>query len=406
MYVHSESFRRSVIIIPLVGMSHGLFIEHSAKSVRYSPSVNWEYAGPIIESEKIRIAPCAGKPERLWNACLPFRDLNNFQHFYGPTPLIAAMRAFVASKFGNEVEDIKETVWATLKIWATPSFRKSLMNFISRWKSCSKKLMKCAPKAFGYPTNNTGVIANSATSLRWHREGPPPNPPVENRLLHTLRNTWLGEGEEEPEEGNRMSKYHRQVSSTNIDVYDVLVAWDVRNPAIQHAIKKLLQPGNRGHKDTIQDLSEAIESIERGIAIERNLQKKEQRWALDPYMQSAWRTWCCLHQRWRLRPHWRKCLAWASRTCRNICGPMLHATSATPWRSALRRHSTKSQDGSIWTRRNHELQRTHFEASSVLHSNRGRKERDAYLYSQCFKSRHCKLRKIVGSNGRRNGAQT
>lgn len=67
-----------------------------------------------------------------------------------------------------------------------------------------------------------------------------------------------------------MSKYHREVSSTSIDVYDVLVAWDVRNPAIQHAIKKLLQPGNRGHKDTIQDLVEAIQSIERGIVIERN----------------------------------------------------------------------------------------------------------------------------------------
>lgn len=67
-----------------------------------------------------------------------------------------------------------------------------------------------------------------------------------------------------------MSKYHREVSSTSIDVYDVLVAWDVRNPAIQHAIKKLLQPGNRGHKDTIQDLTEAIQSIERGIVIERN----------------------------------------------------------------------------------------------------------------------------------------
>lgn len=71
-----------------------------------------------------------------------------------------------------------------------------------------------------------------------------------------------------------MSKYHREVSSTSIDVYDVLVAWDVRNPAIQHAIKKLLQPGNRGHKDTIQDLAEAIQSIERGIVIERNSAKK------------------------------------------------------------------------------------------------------------------------------------
>ena len=37
-------------------------------------------------------------------------------------------------------------------------------------------------------------------------------------------------------------------SIIEIDVYDVLHAWNVTNPAIQHAIKKLLQPGARGTK--------------------------------------------------------------------------------------------------------------------------------------------------------------
>lgn len=63
------------------------------------------------------------------------------------------------------------------------------------------------------------------------------------------------------------NKYQRQVPGTTIDVYDVLTAWDVRNPGIQHAIKKLLQPGQRGHKDMTQDLEEAIASIRRGIEI-------------------------------------------------------------------------------------------------------------------------------------------
>ncbi|MFZ6655868.1 hypothetical protein [Undibacterium sp. TJN19] len=66
------------------------------------------------------------------------------------------------------------------------------------------------------------------------------------------------------------NKYQRQVKGTLVDVYDVLKAWDVRNPAIQHAIKKLLQPGQRGHKDAIQDLREAGQSIERAIELEDN----------------------------------------------------------------------------------------------------------------------------------------
>ena len=64
------------------------------------------------------------------------------------------------------------------------------------------------------------------------------------------------------------NKYQRKVKGTVIDVYDVLVAWEVTNPAVQHAIKKLLQPGQRGHKDIITDLAEAGYSIGRAIEIE------------------------------------------------------------------------------------------------------------------------------------------
>jgi len=99
-HVHRESFEHSVILISLMGISHGLFIEHSAKSVRYSPSVNWEYAGPIIEREHI----CIGYSEvHGWGA--DFQDDVPYR-WHGKTPLIAAMRVFVASRFGDEVEDI------------------------------------------------------------------------------------------------------------------------------------------------------------------------------------------------------------------------------------------------------------------------------------------------------------
>ena len=73
------------------------------------------------------------------------------------------------------------------------------------------------------------------------------------------------------------SKYKRMIRQTLpeghagaaviVDVYDVLRAGDVTCPAIQHAIKKLLQPGQRGSKSAAQDLREAIGSIERAIQL-------------------------------------------------------------------------------------------------------------------------------------------
>jgi hypothetical protein len=66
-----------------------------------------------------------------------------------------------------------------------------------------------------------------------------------------------------------MTKYQRKVSSTVVDVYDVLTAFNVTNPATAHAIKKLLCPGLRGHKDKATDLIEALQSLERAIDLEK-----------------------------------------------------------------------------------------------------------------------------------------
>ena len=63
------------------------------------------------------------------------------------------------------------------------------------------------------------------------------------------------------------NKYSKRVKNTTIDVYDVLVAFNVTCPAMQHAIKKCLMSGQRGYKDTKQDKREAIQSIERSIEL-------------------------------------------------------------------------------------------------------------------------------------------
>lgn len=70
------------------------------------------------------------------------------------------------------------------------------------------------------------------------------------------------------EKPNTSNKYKRKVPTLEIDVYDILKAFNVVNPATQHAVKKLLCAGDRGYKDKVQDLKEALASINRAIELE------------------------------------------------------------------------------------------------------------------------------------------
>lgn len=64
------------------------------------------------------------------------------------------------------------------------------------------------------------------------------------------------------------SKYTKTIRGVSVDVYDVLQAWGVSNPALQHLIKKALQCGRRGHKDNAQDLQDIIDSAIRAKELE------------------------------------------------------------------------------------------------------------------------------------------
>lgn len=56
------------------------------------------------------------------------------------------------------------------------------------------------------------------------------------------------------------SKYDVQINGGKADVYDVLQAFNVVNPALQHLIKKALKVGQRGHKDEMTDYQDIIDS--------------------------------------------------------------------------------------------------------------------------------------------------
>lgn len=93
----------------------------------YSPSTDWMKGGPIIERENITLIRAnsqyvEGKSVPLWFAetdkwvghgittgyAGEYFDLcfmvDEAGGYYGPTPLIAAMRCYVASKIGDEID--------------------------------------------------------------------------------------------------------------------------------------------------------------------------------------------------------------------------------------------------------------------------------------------------------------
>lgn len=88
----------------------------------FMPSSEWMDGGPIIERERIGIFEGARWPEPgtppaqwVWYACVDGTpnygtNLESYDHptVSGPTMLVAAMRAFVASKFGDTVPDEQE----------------------------------------------------------------------------------------------------------------------------------------------------------------------------------------------------------------------------------------------------------------------------------------------------------
>ncbi len=58
--------------------------------------------------------------------------------------------------------------------------------------------------------------------------------------------------------------YHKPMPSDTADVYRVLLAFNVTDPCLQHAVKKLLVAGGRGGgKDISRDVEEAIDTLQR-----------------------------------------------------------------------------------------------------------------------------------------------
>lgn len=83
---------------------------HFGCTPHWSPSTMWDIAGPLIERERITVSNPNGDQGWVGTVAYPKPPKRNgtpqWGHVWecGPTPLVAAMRCFVVSVFGDEVK--------------------------------------------------------------------------------------------------------------------------------------------------------------------------------------------------------------------------------------------------------------------------------------------------------------
>jgi len=108
---HKVSELDGALLDAAVAMAEGVSILQLA-GTRYS--TDWADGGPIIGRELIAVSAHVydNGPAQCccWVAAVAIYGMFDVHYshppkrWYGPTPLIAAMRAYVASKFGEEID--------------------------------------------------------------------------------------------------------------------------------------------------------------------------------------------------------------------------------------------------------------------------------------------------------------
>lgn len=100
---------------PNGGIILSLMLDNGNRQITlYSPTSEWAQAGYIIEREKIQLTPLnQDNPKYGWAAAYKDRgqygdDFYDLHRQRGKEPLVAAMRCYVASKLGDEIESPSE----------------------------------------------------------------------------------------------------------------------------------------------------------------------------------------------------------------------------------------------------------------------------------------------------------
>lgn len=110
----------------------------------------------------------------------------------------------------------------------------------------------CAP---GTVKKEDKIFGTVNDAIRQHKTNRTP----EQFDEHLRANSCIGQD-------RKHSHYYKDVSKLDvIDVYRIIDLYDITDPCDQHALKKILCPGERGHKDIIQDTQDVIDTMQRKL---------------------------------------------------------------------------------------------------------------------------------------------
>jgi len=77
------------------------------------------------------------------------------------------------------------------------------------------------------------------------------------------------------EESVKHQHYKKDVRHLDyIDVYRIIDLYELHDPCFQHALKKILVPGARGHKDLTKDINDIIDTMQRKLEMIAENEKK------------------------------------------------------------------------------------------------------------------------------------
>lgn len=82
-----------------------LYCGHGGGDIPFAPSTDWSQGGPIVGQANITVMwrPMFEAEKRWWATVSDDPGSEEALGAFGPTPLVAAMRAYVASELGDTI---------------------------------------------------------------------------------------------------------------------------------------------------------------------------------------------------------------------------------------------------------------------------------------------------------------
>lgn len=152
---------------------------------------------------------------------------------------------------GTQLNDVNLNHCKVLLEYETEQFSVLPGNGISKWRLSSQR-------------NNDINITFKSDFTKW--EGDPEKMFIKGASVQADLYHQMFQPVEERVPHYANDKYKREIKpGVFIDVYDIIRCYEVTSGPLQHALKKILAAGQRGHKDYEQDLIDILSSTERAL---------------------------------------------------------------------------------------------------------------------------------------------